>query len=375
MAIFRIVRRFVRLMATTMWKISPGYSSKCQTLRACSALAGLFLTVSMAGAAPYRIIVVSPDRSQSHIHSVDAAIRSIPAHSHKPVVIVIRPGIYHQRIVVPPHSPPITFMGINPADTILVDSRIAYQKGKNGKPIGTFRTASTWIRSNNFSAVNLTFANDVGISGNGYDGQALAIRVDGDRAVFDHCRFIGWQDTILLNKNRQYFDHCRILGSVDFIFGNATAFFNHCHIVCLGYGCVTAPRTPKASPFGFVFDHCRITSYAKPGDMWLGRPWGPYASSIFMRCHLPAALNNNLFQHWNDKRSPETARFGVYKCSALTRSKVPAWIKQLTRKEASKITTATVLSGNDGWNPHKVIQKLSQEVKSVASHAPWKHAG
>ncbi len=39
-------------------------------------------------------------------------------------------------------------------------------------------------------------------------GQALAIRVDGDRATFRNCRFLGWQDTILLNRGRQYFENC-----------------------------------------------------------------------------------------------------------------------------------------------------------------------
>lgn len=356
-------RRLGRIVRSTMPSVCIAY------MTVAAGCVGIAAGFHLIAAAPYRTIIVSPDRSQSHIHSINAALASIPAHSRRPVVLVIRPGIYHQRIVVPPHLPPVTFLGANPADTIVVDSRIAYQKGKNGKPIGTFRTASTWVRSNRFSAVNITFANDIGISGNGYNGQALAVRVDGDRCVFDHCRFIGWQDTILLNKNRQYFYHCRILGAVDFIFGNATAFFSRCHIICLGYGCVTAPRTPKSSPFGFVFDRCRIESYAKPGDTWLGRPWGPYASAIFLHCRLPASLNADLFQHWTDKRSPESARFGIYKCSASKPLSPPQWIEQLSHKAAAKISVTAVLSGSDNWSPQATIKRLSLELKSLASPA------
>jgi len=328
------------------------------------------LSAGICAAASPRIIVVSPDRAQSHIHTINAAIRSIAAGSKRPVVIMVRPGIYHQRVVIPPHEPPIALVGTNPADTILIDSRIAYQKGKNGKPIGTFRTATVWVRSNNFSAANITFVNGRGISGNGYDGQALAIRVDGDRCVFYHCRFIGWQDTMLLNKNRQFFDHCRILGTVDFIFGNATAYFQHCHIVCLGYGCVTAPRTSPANPFGFVFDRCRISSFAKPGDTWLGRPWSPYASSLFLNCRLPAALNADFFQHWMDKKSPETARFGLYNCHAPHGWKPPAWIKRISAHSAAKISVPAVLGGQDDWQPLKVVSSLARQKRHKVARAP-----
>ena len=75
-------------------------------------------------------------------------------------------------------------------------------------------------------------------------GQALAIRVDGDRAAFRNCRFVGWQDTILLNRGRQYFEGCYIAGHVDFIFGGATAFFERCTIVARRDGYITAASTP-----------------------------------------------------------------------------------------------------------------------------------
>ncbi|KAJ0975379.1 hypothetical protein J5N97_017344 [Dioscorea zingiberensis] len=63
-------------------------------------------------------------------------------------------------------------------------------------------------------------------------GQAVAIRVTVDRCVFYNCRFLSWQDTLYLHHGKQYLRDCYIEGSVDFIFGNATALLEHCHIYC-----------------------------------------------------------------------------------------------------------------------------------------------
>ena len=76
-----------------------------------------------------------------------------------------------------------------------------------------FKTPSTTIDADDFTAENLTFENSAGPV-----GQALAIRVDGDRASFRNCRFLGWQDTILLNRGRQYFENCYIGGACGFHF-------------------------------------------------------------------------------------------------------------------------------------------------------------
>ena len=126
-------------------------------------------------------------------------------------------------------------------------------KGADGKPIGTFGTATAVIDADDFTAENLGFENAAGPV-----GQALAIRVDGDRAVFRNCRFVGWQDTVLLNRGRQYFEGCTISGHVDFIFGAATAFFERCTILVRQDGYITAASTPEEQPFGFVFSRCTI---------------------------------------------------------------------------------------------------------------------
>ena len=182
---------------------------------------------------------------------------------------------------------------------------------KDGKPIGTFRTPSTTIDADDFTAENLTFENSAGPV-----GQALALRVDGDRAVFRNCRFLGHQDTILLNRGRQLFDRCYIEGTTDFIFGGATAWFEDCDIHCLKSSYITAAATPDFQPFGFVFHNCRITAGAEREDV----PRPPLAR--LRRRHVP--------QHANcpPRSAPRAGTTGTApnasKRSATPNSKAPA---------------------------------------------------
>jgi hypothetical protein len=66
------------------------------------------------------------------------------------------------------------------------------------------------VLGDDFRADKITFENT-----SGDHGQALSLRVDGDRAVFNTCRILGWQDTLMINNGRQYFTNCYVEGRVD----------------------------------------------------------------------------------------------------------------------------------------------------------------
>jgi pectinesterase len=277
--------------------------------------------------------------------SVQAAIMAVPSGSRQnPVIIHLAPGTYQELIYVQREKSFFRLVGENPTNTILSFSLSAGVTNAEGKPIGTFKTPATTIDADDFSAENVTFANDAGPV-----GQALAIRVDGDRASFRHCRFLGWQDTMLLNRGRQYFENCDIVGHVDFIFGAATAWFEKCQINCRRDGYLTAASTPEDQPFGFVFSHCKITG--EPGvKTYLGRPWRIYASTIFLNCEMSAAVRP---EGWNDWQKPEahaTVRYAEFNSTGDGASPTnrPAWTKQLKKSEAKKITVKKVLGG---WKP------------------------
>jgi pectinesterase len=220
--------------------------------------------------------------------------------------------------------------------------------GPDGREIGTFRTASTVIDADDFTAENLTFENSAGPV-----GQALAIRVEGDRVVFRNCRFLGWQDTILENRGRHYYRDCYIAGHVDFIFGGATAFFEKCHIHCLKNGYITAASTPDIQPFGFVFSACRITGETPGVRTYLGRPWRIHASTIFLNAQMGEVVRPEGWHNWNKAEAERTARYCEFHSTgpgAHPGERV-RWARQLSAEEAKSITVQRVLGGADGWTP------------------------
>ena len=293
------------------------------------------LTVAADGSAPFT--------------SVEAAIMSVPSGSREnPVIIHIKPGTYKELIYIQREKRFFKLVGENARNTVLTFNLYAGITNAEGRPIGTFKTPSTTIDADDFTAENLTFANSAGPV-----GQALAIRVDGDRAAFRNCRFLGWQDTILLNRGRQYFENCYICGHVDFIFGAATAWFEKCHINCLRDGYVTAASTPVDQPYGFVFSHCKITGETPEVKTFLGRPWRIYASTIYLNTEMSGVVRP---QGWFDWKKPEAhtaTRYAEYNSTGdgANPAERADWIRQLSKSEADKITLDAVLGGTDGWDP------------------------
>jgi pectinesterase len=298
-------------------------------------------------------LVVAADGSAKY-KTVQEAVMAVPAGSaDNPVIIRIKPGTYKELIYIQHEKRFFHLVGEDAAKTVLTYDLHANLIGKDGKPIGTFRTPSTTIDADDFTAENITFENSAGPV-----GQALAVRVDGDRIVFRNCRFLGWQDTILLNRGRHYFENCYIAGHVDFIFGGATAFFERCHIHCLKDGYITAASTPDNQPFGFVFSHCKITSETPTVKTYLGRPWRAFSSVIFLDTEMSEVVRPEGWHNWNFPEREKTARYaesGSTGAGANPRARV-AWSRQLTKPEAKAITLEKVLGGVDGWNPKKGIK-------------------
>jgi len=294
-------------------------------------------------------ITVALDGS-GQFRSVQEAIMSVPAGSPaKPVVIRIKPGTYKELIYIQHEKRFFHLVGENAEKTILTYDLHANMTGADGKPITTFRTPSTVVDADDVTFENLTLENTAGPV-----GQALAIRVDGDRVVFRHCRFLGWQDTILLNRGRQYFEDCYIAGHVDFIFGAATAWFERCRIHCLRNGYITAASTYEQQPFGFVFSHCRVDGEPDV-KTYLGRPWRDFSNVIYLNTEMSEVVRPEGWQNWNLPAREKTARYSEYSSSgpgANAKARVP-WSHQLLKEQAKAITIKSVLGGADHWNPLK----------------------
>jgi len=280
--------------------------------------------------------------------TVQEAVSAAPQLADPPNfwTILIKPGTYNEIVYVQRERGHIRLLGENAETTRITASLAAKTIGPDGRPIGTFRTATMQIDADDFAVENLTIENTAGPV-----GQALALRVDGDRIVFRNCRFLGWQDTILVNRGRQYFENCFIAGATDFIFGGATAFFDQCTIRCDGNGYITAASTPKQQPYGLVFSHCKIFGVKPDVHTFLGRPWRAYAMTVFLNCEISDVIRSEGWQNWNNRE--KTARYAEYSNigNGADFAKRVSWARQLTAEEAAMLAPAIVLAGPDAWKP------------------------
>jgi pectinesterase len=308
------------------------------------------LTTARAGV-PQAELVVAADGTGQYKTVQDAISAASSGTQAQPTVIRVKPGVYHELIYAQREKRFVRLVGGDPdaSKTVITYAQFASQLGPDGKPIGTFRTATATIDADDFSAENMTFDNSAGDV-----GQAVAVRVDGDRVAFKNCRFTGWQDTILDNRGRHYYDQCTVTGAVDFIFGGATAVYDHSEIVELRNrgGVLTAPSTPQDQEFGLIFLNCHIsqTATVQPGLTGLMRPWRAYGESVFIDCTLDHDVSDAGWNKWDGKE--QTCRaYEYHSVDATGRpvdiSKRAAWSKQLSPDEAAKYTQTNVFGNWD----------------------------
>ncbi len=307
------------------------------------------------------IAVVSHDVSGNY-KDLQSAINAAPDNGKKPFRILVKPGRYEGQFIMPKEKKHIELIGEDVTNTVLT-----YSLNQNESPVPDgkliYNNAGTVVLGDDFHAENITFQNTFGDH-----GQALAMRVDGDRAVFNHCRLLGWQDTLMLNNARQYFTNCYVEGRVDFIYGSATAVFDRCEIHSKNGGHITAASTPPEKPFGFVFLGCKLTGDSTP---WmnptntaaakplkkpmadLGRPWRPFASVTYVRCEMGDHIKPAGWDNWRNPTNELTARFSEFNSTGPGGSleRRVKWSKQLTKDEAKNLTVKNILAGSDGWWP------------------------
>ena len=153
--------------------------------------------------------------------------------------------------------------------------------------VGTDKSGTVLLTSNatGFSASGITFKNSYNIDDHtAKDEQtpAVAFGSAADKVYLKDCRFIGRQDTLYLHGagSRVQVEDCYIEGTVDFIFGDADAYFTNCDLYMAYFtgkdnGYFTAANTKKGN-VGFVFSQCNLEAdpaYGEDGDVSLGRPW------------------------------------------------------------------------------------------------------
>lgn len=292
-------------------------------------------------------ITVAQDGSGNY-KMVQEALNAIPINNKKSIAIFIKNGIYKEKLHLDSTKDFVTIQGEDKLKTVLTFDDHTGKVSPSGDSINTRTSYSFLIKGDNFSAENITIQNDAGFNA----GQAVAAEVDGDKAIFTNCRFVGNQDILFTNSetSRQYYKDCYLEGTTDFIFGSATVWFEACHIHSKKNSHITAASTPQEHPFGYIFNNCILTADTSLQGVSLGRPWRPYANVIYMHCHIGPHILPEGWRNWSNTESYKTARYSEYKNEGLgaDTTKRVTWSHQLTDEQAKAVTLKNVFPN---WNP------------------------
>ncbi|KAA3453632.1 Pectinesterase, catalytic [Gossypium australe] len=253
-------------------------------------------------------VVIRVDQSgKGDYKKIQDAIDAVPSNNKQPFFILVKPGIYNEKIIVPGDKPFITVSGSKTNST------------------NTFRRHGI---------------------------QAVALRVSGDRVVFLGCKILGYQDT-LLDEN----------GAVDFICGNAASLFERCHLHTLSekFSAITAQqRGSPTEETGFTFLGCKITGER---TAILGRPWGSYSRVIFALTYMSNVIQPRGWDDWGDAIKQSTVFYKEYKCygPGANTSKRVEWSQKLAAEEAKVFLTKSMIGGKS-W-----IRSTLKHVKKVST--------
>lgn len=325
--------------------------------------------------------------------------------------ILISKGVYHERVTIT--TPGLTLLGEGATETIISYGLYGFMPSPDIGKLGTFRSYTMLIDADQVTLRDLGIENTAGA---GPDiGQAIALYADGDELCFDRIALLGWQDTLFtgplppkeIEKNgfigpkqfaprrngRQYYHDCHIEGDIDFIFGSATAFFDHCTILqkdrrkllcpadtgsvprkpaCDGTSLsgsaessgkegaaaadpregtealsfATAASTPEGQAYGYVFDHCRFLSDCPDASCYLGRPWRNFARVAILHSWLGPQIHPAGFHNWGKTEAEGSVRFCEYQNEGpgAARSQRATFVKALSDEEAAEYAREKVVA-------------------------------
>ena len=286
------------------------------------------------------VFTVAKDGSGDYKYIQDA-IDAMRVYPLAPITLYIKNGVYNEKIELPATNTDVTFIGESVDKTIIIFNDYS-GRGK----LTTFTSYTAKISGNRFRAENITFSNSAGPV-----GQAVALHVESDNAIFVNCRFLGNQDTIFTGGEtaRQLFVNCYIEGTTDFIFGPATAVFQNCEIHSKTNSFVTAASTTPGKKFGYVFMDCRLTADSSANKVFLGRPWRAGAKTVFLHCTMGKHIVPEGWNNWGNPTNEQTTFYAEYKNSgpgaAITNR--ATWSHQLTDKDAVNYSLPAIFN-NEG---------------------------
>lgn len=295
-------------------------------------------------------ITVAQDGSGDFL-TIQSAIDAVNA-ENLPFLIYVKNGIYKEKVVIPSSKQKLSIVGEDKDKTIITNDDFSGKANPNSKKsIGTSDSYTVLVRANDVTIENVTIQNSWCEK-----GQAVSLHVKGNHFLIRNSKILGCQDTLLTDGDgtMQYYENCYIDGTTDFIFGPATAVFKDCTINSKKDSYITAASTPENQEFGYVFFNCKLTADTNVGNVFLGRPWRPYAKTVFIKCDLGSHILPEGWNPWKDERfadKTKTAFYAEYKNKgkgSKTTERVD-WSHQLSKDEAKKYTLKYIFKDYKDW--------------------------
>jgi pectate lyase/pectin methylesterase-like acyl-CoA thioesterase/lysophospholipase L1-like esterase len=346
--------------------------------------------------------------------ALDAAARMNPTDEAHRITIHIAPGVYRAQLVI--NTPYITLVNSHPNPTGDPSTQVKitwyygigykyYSMGSDGfyneeeafdkysKNIASKWGGTVYLTSKaaDFKAENIIFENSFNkymtdeeladgvelanipsaspinverksftdVTSKAATERAAAMIIEGNRAEFVNCSFLGSQDTLYTGgsgTNSSYFKNSFIEGNTDYIFGDGNVVFDNVTLNFAGYsdkavgGYITAAKDTASR--GYLFRNSTVTASSKymQTSGFFGRPWGAGAKVTFLHTKLQ---NNSIIdpKGWTDMSGPpENAHFAEYNTtynhSAVDTSQRRAPV--LTKAQAAEINVADYFGG---WTP------------------------
>ncbi|XP_020675554.1 putative pectinesterase/pectinesterase inhibitor 24 [Dendrobium catenatum] len=298
-------------------------------------------------------VVVAKDGSAKY-KTITAALAEVPTKSSKKFVIYVKKGVYYENVRVEQNMWNVVIVG-DGMDATMVSGRLNFV---DGTP--TFSSATFAVFGKGFIAIDMAFQNTAGA----IKQQAVAVLASADLVAFHRCKFDAYQDTLYVHSLRQFYRECTILGTVDFIFGNAASVFQSCNIL---------PRTPlpgqqdtitaqgKVDPnqnTAISIHNCTIwpSGNLSSVSVYLGRPWKPYSTTVFMKSTISGVINPAGWLPWlgTGTSVPDTIFYSEYQNygpgSSLKNRVKWKGLQVMNAKQAGKFTVHGLIKG-DSWIP------------------------
>ncbi len=298
--------------------------------------------------------------------SIQDAFNAVPDNSGVRTLIFVKNGTYYEKVLLASTKKNVSLIGQS-AEGVVLTFDDNPQKGTS--PAETYTLHAD---ADGFYAENITVENS---SGN--VGQAIAIRTTGDTMVFKNCRFLGFQDTYYAHKRRQYNLNCTVQGATDFIYGDATTVFDSCTINCVKGGqYISAPADTKLITniagtnflHGLLFRYCNVTADndVSANSYYLGRPWQPNSSSVFIQCVLGDHIKPEGWSTWNNDNHLSSV-FAEYRNVETTGELVDVsqrvdWSYQLDSSRVANLYKLDFFFRQrigETWDPTKITDVLS----------------